>query len=228
VTRRLGVLTIGQSPRADGLGRDVQQIVGPEVEVVERGALDGLATDEIAALGPRPGEYLLISMLADGSSTRMGRERLLPLVQQRIDELEGRDRVDATLLVCNGAFPPFRHARPLVIPQEALLRAVIGLAGGERIGVLAPLPEQVAPAERAWRALGATDLVVVPAGPYSADPATACREGAAAAADAGARLLFLDGFANDRAMQEAARSAFAGPVLRARSLAARLLAEIVG
>jgi hypothetical protein len=39
---KLGLLTIGQAPRADALADDVQAVLGDAAEVVERGALDGL------------------------------------------------------------------------------------------------------------------------------------------------------------------------------------------
>lgn len=227
MTKRLGVLTIGQAPRADGLGRDVQRIAGPAIEVVERGALDGLSAEAIAEIGPRPGDYLLITMLADGSPVRLSRSLLLPHLLERIEQLETEDEVDLTLLVCNGEFPPLRHRAPLVRPQAALFGAVLGLASGGRIGALAPLPEQVEPAVRKWRELGVEGAVVVPAEPYGPDPIAACRRGAEAARAAGADLLFMDGFAYSLEMREAARAAFNGPVVLARSLAARLAAELL-
>ena len=62
MTKTLAVLTMGQTPRPDGLGRDIQSIVGTEVCVHERGVLDGLTDEEIASLAPRPGEYHIITL----------------------------------------------------------------------------------------------------------------------------------------------------------------------
>ena len=46
---RLGAVTIGQSPRTDIIP-DLRTVLGAEVEIVEAGALDELAPDEIRAL----------------------------------------------------------------------------------------------------------------------------------------------------------------------------------
>ncbi|MCL6572458.1 MAG: AroM family protein [Bacillus sp. (in: Bacteria)] len=48
VARRVGLLTIGQAPRADGLAREMAKAMDG-VEVVEAGALDGLTAEDVAA-----------------------------------------------------------------------------------------------------------------------------------------------------------------------------------
>ncbi|NCB17973.1 MAG: hypothetical protein EOM65_17595 [Synergistales bacterium] len=47
----IGTVTIGQSPRTDVIP-DIASILGPDVEIREAGALDGLSRDEIAAFCP--------------------------------------------------------------------------------------------------------------------------------------------------------------------------------
>ena len=225
--RTLGVLTIGQSPRADGLTRDVQAIVGPEIRVVERGALDGLSRAEIDRLAPRAEDYHLITMLADGSSVQLGKAAILDHLQARIEQLEAEDDAAATLLMCTGAFPRFNHQRPLFQPQAALYGAVSGLAAGERIGALEPLAVQLDQGHAKWHALGHDDVVLATANPYLPEPLASIRESAAGVRAAGAGILFMDCFGYSLAMAAAARAAFGGPVVLARSLAARLAAELI-
>ncbi|HET7037440.1 MAG TPA: AroM family protein [Thermomicrobiaceae bacterium] len=225
--RILGVLTIGQSPRADGLTRDVQAIVGPGVRVVERGALDGLSRAEIDRLAPKPGDYHLITMLADGSSVQLGKAAILDRLQARIEQLEAEDEAGATLLMCTGAFPRFTHQRPLCQPQAALYGAVAGLAAGERIGALEPLVAQLDQGQAKWRALGHDDVILAAANPYVPEPLEAIRRSAAGVREAGAGILFMDCFGYSLEMAAAARAAFGGPVVLARSLAARLAAELI-
>jgi protein AroM len=222
----LGVLTIGQAPRPDGLTRDVRTVLGPNFDVVERGALDGLGRDDVERLAPGPTDDVLVTLLSDGTPVRISKKPILDRLQSQIDRLENEDRVAATLVMCTGKFPAFRHRQPLVLPQRALYGAVIGLAGGGRVGSLAPVPAQLESARGKWAASGIDDAVVLPADPYSSNPNPEIRAAAQEAREAGARILFMDCFGYDLAMRAAAQEAFGGPVVLARSLAARLAAEI--
>jgi protein AroM len=225
--RAIGVLTIGQSPRADGLGDDVRAVLGPLTRVVERGALDGMSDEEIARLAPRDAsEYRLVTLLRSGRSVEIGKPAILERLQKQIRDLEDAEAVDATLLMCTGAFPPFEHTRPLLLPQQALYGAVTGLAGGGRIGALIPLEAQREQSLRKWHEHGVTDVHVFPASPYDGDPMAAVEGASRAARDAGVSVLFMDCFGYDLAMKTAARRGFGGPVVLARTLAARLIAEL--
>lgn len=44
----LAIPAIGQGPRADALVRDVAAVLGADLGVLERGALDGLGTEDVA------------------------------------------------------------------------------------------------------------------------------------------------------------------------------------
>ncbi len=224
--RRLGVLTIGQAPRPDGLAREVAAVLGGGFAVVERGALDDLGPGDLARLAPRPGRDLLVTRLRDGGPVRVAEEAILERLQRQIGRLEDEDGVEATLLLCTGTFPAFRHRRPLLQPQAALHGAALGIAGPDRLGAVIPLAEQRPQMARAWRERGA-EVVLVEADPYGPEPEAAVERAAAEARARGARVLLMDCFGYDLAMRRAAARAFAGPVLLARSLAARLLLEMV-
>jgi protein AroM len=222
---KLGVLTIGEAPRPDALTGDMQSALGPQFELVERGALDGLTDAEVEALSAGPGDYVLITLRASGQSVRLGKPQILPLVQRQINRLEREHGVAGTILMCTGAFPAFQHDRFLMQPQQALYNVVLGLAAGGRPGSLTPLPAQVEQTRRKWAEFGAADSVVVTASPYGEDPVGAVASGARQAREEGAAVLFMDCFGYTLPMKEAARQAFGGPVVLARSMAARLLAE---
>jgi protein AroM len=226
-TKTVGVLTIGQSPRPDGLSQDLQAVLGSRVRVVERGALDGLSATEVEQLAPEADDYRLITLLRDGRSVQVSKRAILERLQAQIGALEADEGVDATLMLCTGEFPAFRHRRPLLLPQAALYGATIGIASGSRIGSLTPLATQVGQARRKWREMGVPDAEVVVANPYGDDPAREIAAASAAARDAGAQVLFMDCFGYNLTMKAAARAVFGGPVVLARSLAARLLVEMI-
>jgi len=224
MSKRLGVLTIGEAPRADDTVGELRQVLGPAYAIVERGALDGLTRVEIAELAPRPGEYVLITLLADGTSVTLGKPRILARLQQQIDAFAG-DGVDAILLLCTGTFPEFKSEGLIVQPQPVLYHLVLGLAGaGRTMGVLTPLAAQIGQARAKWRDFG-VDPVVAAASPYvEGDEVTpAARE----VTERGADLIFMDCMGYSLPMKARARAAAGGrSVILARSAIARVLAEI--
>jgi protein AroM len=225
--KTIGVLTIGQSPRADGLGDDVRTVLGPSTRVIERGALDGMSDEEIVRIAPKePSEYRLITLLRNGRSVEIGEPAILQRLQEQIRDLERHEHVDATLMMCTGAFPPFEHSKPLLLPQEALYGAVSGLASGGKIGALIPLESQREQSLRKWHEHGISDAQVFPASPYGKNPIAAIADASGDARAAGVAVLFMDCFGYDLAMKAAARRSFDGPVVLARTLAARLVAEL--
>lgn len=226
-SKTIGVLTIGQSPRADGLGEDVRSVLGPDTRVIERGALDGMSDEEIARIAPKEAsEYRLITLLRNGRSIEIGKPAILQRLQEQIRDLERNEHVDATLMMCTGAFPLFEHSKPLLLPQEALYGAVAGLAGGGKVGALIPLESQREQSLRKWHERGILDAEVFPASPYGRDPVAAIEAASGDAREAGIAVLFMDCFGYDLAMKAAARRRFDGPVVLARTLAARLIAEL--
>lgn len=219
--RTIGALTIGQSPRADDLATEVAAALGPGFRLVERGALDGLDRAEIAALAPPAGEYALITLLRDGTPVKLDKPRLIPLLEARITELEA-EGVDAVVVLCTGPFPPLRARIPVVRPQQALYHLAKGLAAPGRVGLLVPLPEQVAQAGAQCAAIG-MEAVVAVSSPYGGDQlADAVR----AFARADVALCLMDCFGYSTAMKRAVQGALGRPALLARTAVARVVAEL--
>jgi protein AroM len=225
---KIGILTIGQAPRADALAREVAIVLGDRFEVVERGALDGLGAERVAGLEPAEDDGPLVTLLADGTPVQVGKRAILAPLQEQVARLEGEDEVDATLLACTGRFPDFDHRRPLLLPQAALHGVVRGIAGGRRVATMPPLPEQASMAAHEWAVMGVEDVAVVTADPYGPDPHRSVAEAAREANEFHASVLFMDCFGFDLSMRATAAAEFAGPVILARSMAARLIAEIAG
>lgn len=222
----LGVLTIGETPRSDGLSQEMSEALGPGYRLVECGALDGLTDAEVATLAPDPDDYSLITLRADGSSVTVSKQKLLPRLQTRIDLLEREEGVSGTLLMCTGAFPPFDHSRPLFQPQSALYRVAQGFAAGGCPASLVPLPVQVEQMRYTWAEIGVPDAVVVVANPYAPLSGEAVARAAAMARAEGASALLMDCFGYTKEMKVRAQEAFGGPVILARSMAVRLLVEM--
>lgn len=225
----VGILTIGQSPRPDGLAEEVGAALGPSIAAIERGALDDLEWSTVKALEPKQGDYWLVTRLRDGREVRVAEHQIVPLLEKQIRQLEESDQVTATLLLCTGDFPELRKASrtPLLTPHAALFGAVLGMAGGGKIASMTPIPEQAEQAKLSWKKSGAEDVAIVVADPYAPSAMTDVATAAQEAKDLGAEILFLNCFGYSLRMSAIARTRFPGPVVLARTLAGRLMAEMV-
>ncbi|MEW6546037.1 MAG: AroM family protein [Bacillota bacterium] len=219
---KVGAITIGQSPRADVLP-EMMPIIGAGVEVIEAGALDGLGGDEIAGMSPRPGEYVLVTKLRDGSSVQVARERIVARMQEQITRVVERG-AEVVAILCTGEFPELTCPRLLVEPQLVLHHFVAALARGRRLGVVVPAQEQVEQARVRWEGVGA-QLQVEPASPYG--EVTELRRASEVLGDWGAELVVLDCIGFTMAMKREVHAVLGVPVILPRTVLARTLAELV-
>lgn len=216
--KRVGLVTIGQSPRVDVVP-EIRPILG-DVEVVECGALDDLSRSEIEALAPREGEYLLVTRLRDGTEVKVSRERILPLMQKCIDKLE--QVADVIGLLCTGDFPELRSRKILVEPSKLLLNVVASL-GVKRLGVLVPDPRQVNTVARRWYNI-AEDVIVDSFSPYTGD-VRRLPEIAKRFSDRDLIVLDCIGYSTEvkRTVMEVTKK----PVVLPRTVLARIIRELI-
>lgn len=218
--RRVGLITIGQSPRVDVVPEVRGALGDADVELIECGALDRLSREEITALTPREGEYVLVTRLRDGSEVKVAREKILPLMQGCIDTLE--PLVEVLGLLCTGEFPELRSRKLLVEPSELLLKVVESLKVG-KLGVIVPDPAQIDLSKRKWRHT-ASDLSVLSVSPYTGT-LDDLRRAAERLRDRDLIVLDCIGFSTEA--KKAAATASRKPVLIPRTLLARVLRELV-
>lgn len=222
----LGVVTIGQSPRADLTG-ELAAYLPAGTGLAERGALDDLSSSAIAALAPDAGEDTLISRLRGGEAVVLDRRRLVPCLEEAISILE-REGTDANLLVCTGTFPPLRARRPLLDAERLLVNGVRAVAAGDGpLGVVVPLPAQRDVLSRRWQRALCAPVLADNADPYARDAADEVAAAAGRLARRGARMVLLDCMGYAEASRGAAAARAGIPVLLARSVVGRLTAEVL-
>jgi protein AroM len=219
----LGLVTIGQAPRSDVVP-DMAELLGSGVEIVERGALDGLERKEIDRLAPQGDDEVLVTRLADGSPVFVGKPAITPLVQRQIEALETQG-VAMTVLLCTGAFEGLRPSRPLIEPDKVLLGVIRGVRFSGRLGVLTPSARHVEQTKARWRAHG-FDPVVLPASPYESEASAGDLARRFRAGGAGFVLLDCIGFR--RALREDIQAYLGVPVVVPNLLVARVVAEMLG
>lgn len=218
--RTVGAITIGQTPRDDVTG-EMEKVLGPDIRVVQAGALDGLARAEIDALAPATDDDALITRLRDGADVLVAKSRLVPRLQACIDRLAGE--ADASVILCAGVFPPFRSARPVVMPERCMAAVVDAVFDGRRLGVIVPIAHQRQSYGARWSRVDPHVAVVV-ASPY--DDAAQLVDAADALRRAGVSLVVMECMGFTSGMKQIVRDVTGAPALLPASVMARFLAEL--
>jgi len=221
--RRIGAITIGQSPRADVIP-EMTPFFGQDVDIVERGLLDGRSAPEIQAMKPPPGEAVLVSRLRDGTEVSISAGWAREALPAAIAELEELGCY-LIVLLCTGEFPGLSSRIPLVLPQRLLFHTVSALARELHLGVIVPSPLQISGATARWRPAAAR-VTAVSGSPYGEG-----RELDAAArrlAVEGVDIVVLDCMGHAMRHRALVQGVVGRPVILARTLVARVLGELLG
>jgi len=162
---KVGFITIGQSPRDDVIN-DLPETLR-DIEVVQVGALDNLTVQQIAALQPTDNETVYVSRLRDGSEVSIAKERLIPILEEKV-ELLSKD-VEVIIMLCSGNMN-LGNPDGVIFPSKLLRQNVESIPRRKRqkIGVMIPEESQMQLAKDEWVDL-AKEVKVVSFSPYS-DP----------------------------------------------------------
>ncbi len=221
--RKIGTITIGQSPRTDMIP-EIQAILGDNVEIIEAGALDDLTREQIEGIAPKPGDYILVTRLRDGTSVQVAEHHILPLMQGHIDKVIEKG-AEVVALVCTGEFPAFKTDRLLIEPQKVLYHFVAGVAKGRRVGVVVPVPEQIEEATKRWTTVGGSALEVIAASPYR--DISELEEASRRLKGWEADLVVLDCMGFTTSHKARAAELAEAPAVLPRTVVARTLAELL-
>lgn len=218
--RAVGAITLGQAPR-DDVVPEIQRLLGPDIRLVEAGALDGLTRPEVAALAPANPVEALVTRLADGTEVLVGKSALVPRLQACVDRLAAS--TDASVILCAGAFPPFRSPRPVLLPERLIGAAVDAVWDGGRLGVIVPVPEQQDGTRARWARIDREAAVVVASPYHDTTPLVAAAE---ALRRAGVTLTVMSCLGFTSAHKAVVRDVTRAPALLPASIIARFLAEL--
>lgn len=221
--KKIGVITIGQSPRVDVTG-EMKDILGKNIEILEAGALDGISKEEIAQFVPQEGDFVLVSRLRDGSSVKFGERYILPRLQECVTRLEN-EGAEVIVFICTGKFPAtFQSSKILLYPYTILHAVVPRLSQRSHIGVINPDSDQVKQCLETW----GKDVETVEAAagsPYGdfqevLDAAQALKE-------KDVDVIVMDCIGYTVKMKQAVQEITGKPVILARTLLARVIREML-
>lgn len=223
ITHKIGIVTIGQSPRVD-ITADLAPYLLPNIQLVEAGAMDPFTLEEIEArFYPEAGDTVLVSRMRDGRQAKMGESKIMPYVQEAIEKLAS-EGVSAVVLMCTGRFPEFDCTVPFITPYT-LIHSVVGATyPGARIGIIAPDPDQIEQATHWWEEDGYLAKAVSLSPYIGSDIAKAAAGLESFAPD----LVILDCLGYTTQMKEQVISVLPKATILPRTLIARLLNELFG
>lgn len=222
---RIGMATIGQSPR-DDLVPYMQQLFTKPVDIMQMGALDDLTSAEIAALGPAAGEVGIVARLRDGSSVLLSHGKIMPRMQRIVDTMNAQG-CRFVVILCGADWSDIRSDCLVVNPGRLFPAIITALAHGRRLGIIKPSSGQIE-AERERYAKLEIDAVVTSASPYTGDARldnvrAVARSLAAAQVD----LVWMTCVGMDDAMRRIVEDEVGKPVVLARTVLARVVDELL-
>jgi protein AroM len=222
--KKLGAITIGQSPRDDVIPEMVPYL-GDDVEIIQAGALDGLSYEEILKFEPEGDDYVLVSKLRDGRSVKFAERFILPRLQACIDKLES-EGADVILFICTGVFPDiFKSSKVILYPQKILHGVTPRLIDKGKIAVITPDKEQIEQSLKKWSETGA-EVIVVNGSPYGEETELedAINE---LNKNNNIDIIVMDCIGYTQAMKRKVSKGTGKPVVLARTIVARVLGEIL-
>jgi protein AroM len=218
---KIGMLTIGQSPRDDILP-GLKEILGKNVEIVEAGALDGKTMDEVKKIPLKVEDYILVSRMRDGTEIKITKKYILPMMQEKLDLLESQG-IRLTVIMCTGNFPQFRSKGLVITPKEILKGVMEGSLKKGRLGVVYPTAEQMPMAQPEWGRQG-VEIYPDTVSPYEPkDVEGLCQRLATQNLD----LILLNCFGFPTEIKRKIATKTGKPVVQANTLVAHVLAEFI-
>jgi len=218
--KKIGMLTIGQTPRTDVLP-PLMEIMGPGYEFVEAGALDGLTKRQVDRLGIRDDDYVLATRLSDGEEVKIAKRAIIPLLQGKLTELEAGG-VRLTVVMCTGKFPAFKSKGLVVTPSEILRGVLEASLKSGKLAVVYPAIEQIDYLEHEFGRTG-VELYGDYYSPYDSSGLEGLCE---RLREQKPDLVFLNCFGHGRDLKAAVEDATGVPAIQSNAVIAKVLTEL--
>lgn len=218
--KKIGMLTIGQSPRNDLIPM-LKEIIG-NVEIIEAGALDGVSYEEVKEIDLKLDDYILVTRMRDGREVKITKKWVLPRMQEKLDEIESHG-VRLTVVMCTGKFPQFKSKGIVVTPMEIMKGVLEATIKSGKIGVVYPTHEQIEGGYATWERPG-VEIYGDSVSPYEADDVDALCE---RLAKENLDIILLNCFGFPLSIKNTVIEKTGVPALHSSALVARVVKELI-
>jgi len=222
---KLAFATIGEAPRDDLVPYLRSKLPGP-LEVEEDGVLNHLNESGRRELDTHDDTLHMVTRDREGNAYRLNYQRTLPHMQRVVDGLVERG-ADMVVILCGADWSSVRASVPVVNPGVLFPNLVQALGKGLKLGIIKPDEGQIPHTVKHYTAIG-LDPVVTAASPYGADRLELARRAAETLRDQGAEMIWMTCVGMDEDMRDAVHEILPLPTILARSVLARIIAELVG
>jgi protein AroM len=220
--KKIGMLTIGQSPRDDILP-GLKEILGEGYEIVEAGALDDKTLEDVEKIDLDPQDYILVSRMRDGAEIKITKKYIIPMIQEQIHRLEEQG-VRLIVIMCTGRFPQFASRGLVVTPSEILKGVLEASLKRGRLGVVYPAKEQMPMAGGEFGREG-VEVYAECVSPYEGDDEL--DQVADRLATQNLDLILLNCFGFSSKVRKVITEKTGVPAIQSNALVARVLKELV-
>lgn len=150
--KKVGFVTIGQSPRPDM--QYVWNDLKDRVEIMEIGALDNYSKKEIEEkFNSKDGKDILVTKLRDGQTVQISKNCIYDLVQQAVYILE-KSGCKIIVLLCTGDFNGILTNSILIELNKLLTNFVKTISDSKKIGIVIPDMKQKEQLLKRWLDIG--------------------------------------------------------------------------
>ncbi len=147
---KVGLLTIGQSPREDVVP-EMNPFFLPQIQILEKGLLDDLSPEEIRRLKPKTGEIPLVTRLRKGSSVQLSEKKIGSLLPKAINSMKTKMKVKVVGVLCTNDFQKTEFPPWIIFPFNSLKFLITRIIDIKRLGVVVPLEGQIDAAKKKWK-----------------------------------------------------------------------------
>lgn len=160
--RKIGAITIGQSPRSD-VTKDILPLLN-SFELVECGALDDYTYKEVINKFQPKGDNLFVSRMRDGRQVFLSKEKIIDQLNICIEKLE-QIGCEVIMIFCTGKIDNLKSKVKLLQPNVIMHKIIPTMAINTKMAILVPDKKQKDQIKKQWEYLD-LDITTFAANPY--------------------------------------------------------------
>src|SRR6056297_2409784 len=165
--KKIGAITIGQSPRTD-VTKDLKEIL-VDFELLECGALDEYSYQEVLEKFQPIDDNLFVSRMRNGKEVLLSKEKIIKELNNCIKKLETRS-CSTIIVFCTGEMTQLKSKARLLKPSILMHKLIPQIANGLKLAIVVPNEKQKAFIKKQWKYTN-IDITMFALSPYEEENA---------------------------------------------------------